>query len=194
MWLSVYPAGSAALNAVIRIVHFIDQTNDLIGRGISWLTLAMVLITFLVVVLRYVFSIGFVWMQESYVWLHGIVFMVGAGYTLLHEGHVRVDILYRDASARFRAGVDLFGSVALLLPVMLMIWVVTWPYVLSSWLRFEESREAGGLPGLFLLKSVILVFCVTLGLQGISLSLRSILVLAGRTDFARDNQRTDGEA
>ena len=182
------------MNIVVRIVNFIDHANDLIGRGISWLTLAMVLITFIVVVLRYVFSIGFVWMQESYVWLHGVVFMVGAGYTLLHEGHVRVDILYRDGSARFKAGVDLFGSLVLLLPVMLMIWFVTWPYVFSSWLRFEESREAGGLPGLFLLKTVILVFCVTLGLQGISLALRSILVLAGRTELAPANQRTDGEA
>lgn len=182
------------MNVVVRIVHFIDQANDLIGRGVSWLTLAMVLITFLVVVLRYVFSIGFVWLQESYVWLHGVVFMVGAGYTLLHEGHVRVDILYRDGSPRFKAGVDLFGSFVLLLPVIIMIWVVTWPYVSSSWLRFEESREAGGLPGLFLLKTVILVFCVTLGFQGISLALRSILVLAGRTEFARANQKTGGEA
>lgn len=182
------------MSIIVRIVLFIDHANDLIGRGISWLTLAMVLVTFVVVVLRYVFSIGFVWMQESYVWLHGVVFMVGAGYTLLHEGHVRVDILYRDGSARFKALVDLFGSLLLLLPVIIMIWVVTWPYVVSSWLRFEESREAGGLPGLFLLKSVILVFCVTLGLQGVSLALRSILVLARRTEFARASQKTDGEA
>ena len=76
-------------------VRFIDRLNDAVGRGIAWLTLAMVLITFFVVVLRYVYSIGWVWMQESYIWLHGIVFMVGAGYTLLHNGHVRVDIWYR---------------------------------------------------------------------------------------------------
>lgn len=182
------------MNAVIAIIRGIDRANDLIGRGVAWLTLAMVLITFVVVVLRYVFSIGFVWVQESYVWLHGVVFMAGAGYTLLHEGHVRVDIFYREGSPRFKAGVDLFGSLGLLLPVIVMIWIVAWPYVVSSWTSFEQSREAGGLPGLFTLKSVILVFCVTLGMQGISLALRSILVLAGRTEFARTDQAADGEA
>lgn len=182
-----------ALNAVIAVMRFIDRANDLIGRSVSWLTLAMVLITFVVVVLRYVFSIGFVWVQESYVWLHGVVFMVGAGYTLLREGHVRVDIFYREGSPRFKAGVDLFGSLALLLPVIVMIWIVAWPYVVSSWESFEESREAGGLPGLFLLKSIILVFCVTLGMQGVSLALRSVLVLAGRTDFVRADRAADGE-
>ncbi len=76
------------------LVSFIDGLNETIGRMVSWLTLAMVLITFSVVVLRYVFSVGWVWMQESYVWLHGVVFMVGAGYTLLHNGHVRVFIFF----------------------------------------------------------------------------------------------------
>lgn len=178
----------------MRIIHVIDWVNELIGRWVSWLTIAMVLITFVVVVLRYVFSVGFVWMQESYVWLHGIVFMLGAGYTLLHEGHVRVDVFYRDGSPRFKASADLFGSLALLLPVMVMIWIVTWPYVLSSWTSFEESREAGGLPGLFLLKSVILVFCATLGLQAVSLALRSILVLIGRTEFSRPDHAADGKS
>lgn len=181
------------MNALVGIVHLIDRANDLIGRGVAWLTLAMVLITFAVVILRYVFSVGFVWMQESYVWLHGVVFMVGAGYTLLHEGHVRVDIFYRDGSPRFKAGINLFGSLALLLPVTIMIWFVAWPYVLASWGRFEESREADGLPGLFVLKSVILVFCAALGLQGVSLALRSVLVLMGRTEFARVDRAIDEE-
>lgn len=174
-------------------MHFIDRANDLIGRGIAWLTLAMVLITFAVVILRYVFSVGFVWMQESYVWLHGVVFMIGAGYTLLHDGHVRVDIFYRDGSPRFKAGINLFGSLALLLPVMIMIWIVAWPYVLASWGHFEESREADGLPGLFVLKSVILAFCAALGLQGVSLALRSVLVLMGRTEFAGVDRAIDEE-
>lgn len=182
------------MNALIAIVRFIDAVNDYIGRGIAWLTLAMVLITFAVVVLRYVFSIGFVWVQESYVWLHGVVFMLGAGYTLLHDGHVRVDIFYREGSVRFKAGVDLFGSLALLLPVIAMVWIVAWPYVISSWTSFEESREAGGLPGLFMLKSVLLLFCLSLGMQGVSVALRSILVLVGRTEFAKANKPVDGEA
>ena len=106
-----------------RFVVAVDGLNDRIGRGVAWLTLAMVLITFLVVVLRYVFSLGWVWMQESYVWLHGIVFMLGAGYTLLHGGHVRVDIFYRPKSARFKAWVDIGGSLLLLRPFMILfIW------------------------------------------------------------------------
>jgi TRAP-type mannitol/chloroaromatic compound transport system permease small subunit len=178
---------SAAMNILAIAVRFIDQLNEIIGRGIAWLTLAMVIIGFVVVVLRYVFSIGFVWLQESYVWLHGITFMVGAGYTLLHDGHVRVDIFYRTASIRKKALVDLFGSLVLLLPVLELVWVQAWPYVLDSWARLEESREAGGLPGLFLLKSVILVFCITLGLQGLSLAGRSILILVGRGDLVTDS-------
>ena len=169
--------------ALAAFVRSIDRLNDAVGRGVAWLTLAMVLITFAVVLLRYVFAIGWVWMQESYVWLHGIVFMLGAGYTLLHQGHVRVDILYRDAAPRRKALVDLFGSLLLLLPVVGLIFWVSLDYVADSWARLEESREAGGMPGLFLLKTVILGFCVLLGLQGLSLAGRSLLVLRGPADI-----------
>ena len=91
------------MQMLAKFVRFADGLNETIGRGISWLTLAMVVVTFVVVVLRYVYSIGWVWLQESYVWMHGIVFMVGAGYTLLHNAHVRVDVIYRPASPRLRA-------------------------------------------------------------------------------------------
>jgi TRAP-type mannitol/chloroaromatic compound transport system permease small subunit len=171
------------MNALVRLVRGIDRLNDLIGKGVAWLTLLMVLTTFFVCVMRYGFNWGRVWIQESYVWLHGIVFMVAAGYTLLHNGHVRVDIFYRPASARHKAWVDLFGTLVLLLPVVVMVFVVSWPYVAESWAKLEGSREAGGLQGLFLLKSVILVFCVLTGLQAISLAARSILVLKGHPEF-----------
>jgi TRAP-type mannitol/chloroaromatic compound transport system permease small subunit len=179
----------APLAAVVRSI---DRLNETVGRGVAWLTLAMVLITFAVVLLRYVFAIGWVWMQESYVWLHGIVFMAGAGYTLLHDGHVRVDIFYRGASARHKALVDLFGSLLLLLPVVVLIFAVSVDYVADSWSRLEESREAGGMPALFLLKSVILVFCVLLGLQGLALAGRSLLVLRGHPDFIADATGENG--
>lgn len=181
------------MSVLAAFVRTIDRINDVVGRATAWLTLAMVVITFVVVILRYVFSLGFVWMQESYVWLHGIVFMVGAGYTLLHGGHVRVDIIYREANPRYKAWVDLFGALLLLTPVIVMIWWVAWPYVVSSWSRFEESREAGGLPGLFLLKSIILVFCIAVGLQGLSLAARSILVLSGRKEFAGEDDQEAAE-
>jgi TRAP-type mannitol/chloroaromatic compound transport system permease small subunit len=171
------------LDALACLVVAIDRLNERVGRAVAWATLAMVLITFLVVVLRYVFSLGWVWMQESYVWLHGVAFMLGAGYTLLHNGHVRVDIFYRPGSARYKAWVDLFGVVVLLLPVAILVFWVSWDYVLVSWGRFEESREAGGLPGLYLLKTVIWGFSILIILQGVALAGRSVLVLAGRAEF-----------
>lgn len=115
--------------AIERFVRTVERINEAVGRAAAWLTLAMVLITFAVVVLRYVFSIGFVWLQESYVWLHGVVFMIGAGYTLTHDGHVRVDIFYRDARPRTKALVNLLGVAVLLVPFVVLIGWVSWPYV-----------------------------------------------------------------
>ena len=174
--------GGVCLAALATFVRFVDRLNDALGRGVAWLTLAMVLVVFAVVILRYVYAIGWVWMQESYVWLHGTVFMLGAGYTLLHNGHVRVDILYRAAGPRYKSAVDLLGSLLLLLPMVVVVFVVSRPYVAASWQKLEESRQAGGLPGLFLLKTVILAFCLLLGLQGLALAGRSVLALTGKED------------
>jgi TRAP-type mannitol/chloroaromatic compound transport system permease small subunit len=165
------------------LIRALERINDVLGRGVAWLTLAMVLVTFAVVVLRYVFNIGFVWMQEAYVWMHGLVFMLGAGYTLVHDGHVRVDIVYGSASQRRRAWVDLAGTVLLLLPLVAVVAHVSWPYVAISWQRLEGSREAGGLPGLFVLKTALIGFCFVLGLQAAAIVCRSLLVLTGRADL-----------
>jgi TRAP-type mannitol/chloroaromatic compound transport system permease small subunit len=175
-------AGGKVINFLTAYVARMDRWSDAIGRAISWLTLAMVLVTFAVVILRYVFSIGWVWLQESYVWMHAVVFMVGAGYTLLEDAHVRVDIFYRPAGVRYKALVNLLGGIFLLLPMLFLVAFVAWGYVADSWLRLEESREAGGLPGLFLLKSVILAFCLLLGAQGLALAARSFLILRGAWD------------
>ncbi len=158
----------------------VDRLNGAIGRWVSWLVLAMALVTFAVAILRYVFSFGFVWLQESYVWMHGIVFMAGAGYALLADAHVRVDILYRPFGRRYKAWVDLVGSVLLLLPMVAVAAWSSWPYLLTSWERLETSREAAGLPALYLLKSFLIVFCVLVGLQGLALAARSILALTNR--------------
>ena len=167
------------MQALVAAVRLLDGLNDRIGRATAWLALAMVLIQFVVVVLRYVFSIGFIMMQESVWYLHGIVFMVGAGYTLLHNGHVRVDIFYRDASPRTKAWVDLLGVVVLLLPVCWLISHYSSSYVINAWRVFEGSTETGGIPLVFALKTVIWAFVVLVALQGISLALRSILVIRG---------------
>ncbi len=172
------------MDVVAVLVRRIDRLNEAIGRAVAWLSLAMVLIAGFVVVARYGFAWGRVWLQESYVWLHGVLFMLAAGYTLRHDAHVRVDIFYRPAGARFKAWVDLLGSLLLLAPVVGFAAVVSFPYVRQSWLGLEASREAGGLPGLFLLKTVLLVFCGLILLQGLALAGRSVLVLRGHLEFA----------
>ncbi len=157
----------------------IDAVNDAVGRFTAWAALAMVIVQFAVVVLRYVFGVGSIMLQESVVYLHAILFMVGSGYTLLHGGHVRVDIFYRHAAARKKALIDLAGVVIFLIPVCLLIWWVSWPYVVNSWLIFEGSRETSGIQAVFLLKTVIPLFSALTLMQGISLAARSLIVLAG---------------
>lgn len=161
-------------------VRLIDALNEYVGRFSAWLVLAMVLTTFSVAVLRYAFGLGWIWLQELYVWMHGTIIMVAVGYTLLHDGHVRVDIIYRTASIRFKAWVNLLGTLFLLFPMIGVVWWATWPYVLLSWERLETSREAGGMLGLYLLKTTMLMFCALLALQGLALALRSLMVLSNR--------------
>ena len=162
-----------------KTVQVIDQLNERVGRFIAWAAIIMVLVQFTVVVMRYIFGIGSIMMQESVIYLHGILFMVGAGYTLLHDGHVRVDIFYREASPRNKAIIDLFGSVVLLLPVCVLFITSSFQYVLNTWHVFEGSRETSGIPGVFLLKSVIWIFAVLIALQGISIAAKSVLRLTG---------------
>jgi TRAP-type mannitol/chloroaromatic compound transport system permease small subunit len=160
-----------------RIAYLIDQLNDGIGRLLAWLTLVMVVVTFGVVVLRYLFDLGSIALQESITAMHALLFMLGAAYTLRHEGHVRVDIFYRRFGVRGRAWVDLLGVVVLLVPVTLFIIGVSWEYVASSWQLHEGSREAGGLPGVYLLKSVIPLMALLLLLQGVAMGWRALCVL-----------------
>ena len=167
------------MQAIAFFVRAIDALNEAVGRVAAWLTLATVLICAVVVLMRYAFSAGFVWLQELFVWTYACVFMLGAGYTLLHDGHVRVDIFYARAGPRARAIVNLVGVFLFLLPwIALTAWMSV-PYVKASWALGEESGQSDGMPGLYLLKSVLLVFCVLLGLQGLALAGRSILTLAG---------------
>ena len=154
----------------------LDRFSGFVGRGAAWLTLFMVVVTFVIVVLRYVFDIGFIWLQESVIWMHAAVFMLGAAYTLREEEHVRVDVFYRDMSERRRAWVDLIGVLIFLLPLCVFLAWNSFDFVLQSWKIGESSREPGGLPFPFLpmLKSVILLMPITVSLQGLSLFLRSL--------------------
>lgn len=162
-----------------RLAGYCESINEWFGRAASWLSLFMVLVTFLIVVLRYVFDLGWIWLQESVTFMHAALFLIGAAYTLKHEGHVRVDILYSGFGPRGKAWVDLFGSLLLLLPVCLFIFIISWDYVALSWELHEGSQEAGGLEGVFLLKSLILVMAGLLVLQGMAGAIRKLIYLLG---------------
>ncbi len=164
-----------------RLCDAIDRLNDRLGRAVAWLALIMVLAQFAVVVLRYMFGFGSIMMQESVIYLHAILFLAGAGYTLLHDGHVRVDIFYRDAAPRTRAFVDLIGVLIFLLPVCALIWWGSWSYVQTSWQVLEGSRETSGIHAVYLLKTAILVFSLLMALQGIAMGLRALMVIRGET-------------
>lgn len=160
------------MNALITLL---DRITEWAGRAVAWLTLAMVAVTFLVVVLRYAFDLGWIAMQESVTYMHGLVFMLGAAYTLKHDGHVRVDIFHRNLGTRGRAWVELFGTLFLLAPVCGFIAWVSWDYVAISWVVLEGSPEAGGLPGVFLLKGLLVLMPLLLLLQGVANALRVLL-------------------
>ncbi len=170
---------SGAGRRLLRVARYLETLNEWAGRALSWLTLLMVLVTFAVVVLRYAFDMGWIAMQESVTYMHAFLFLGAAAFTLKHHGHVRVDIFFHRFSRRGQAWVDLLGSLFLLIPVSVFISWVSWEYVISSWELFEGSREAGGLPGVFLLKTMILVMAVLLILQGLATALRCALFLGG---------------
>lgn len=162
--------------------NLFDRISNITGQIIAWLTLAMVLLTATIVIMRYVFDAGLIWMQESVTWMHAAVFMVGAAYTLLHEEHVRVDIFYRRMSARRQAIVDLVGVTVFLLPLCGFLALMAYDFAAVSWSIQESSREPGGLPYpmIPLLKSVVLIMPVFVALQGVSLLLRSLATLRGK--------------
>ena len=157
-----------------KLLSTIEDFIDWSGRTVSWLSLLLVLVTFIVVILRYVFNNGSIGLQESTTYLHASIFLVGMAYTMQQDAHVRVDIFYTRFSAQTKAWVNLFGAVFLLLPFMLFISWISWSYIIDSWSVFEGSREAGGLPGVFLLKSLILVMTFLLSLQTFAQIARNI--------------------
>lgn len=160
-----------------KLCNTIDALNERIGRIAAWLVLIMVFITFLVVVLRYGFNFGRISLQESTIYLHAFVFMLAGAYTLKHNEHVRVDIFYQSMSTKNKAKVDLFGTLFLLLPFASFILWISFEYVLNSWKLLEGSREAGGLPFVYILKTLMPLMAVLLFLQAISLVGRAWLNL-----------------
>lgn len=173
------PRREHSVHPAVRVLRGCEAISEWSGRVVSWLTLLMVLVTFTIVVLRYGFNLGWIAMQESVTYLHAMVFMIGAAYTLKHDGHVRVDIFYRDMSERRRAWVDLLGALFLLLPVCIFIGWTCWDYVLESWSLHESSPDAGGLPWVYILKTNMLIMCALFIIQGIAQALYALATLAG---------------
>jgi len=167
------------VNALERLGDRLERINVAVGRAIAWLTLAMVLVTVVIVIQRYVFDTGFIWLQESLTWMHGAVFMLGAAYTLARDEHVRVDVFYRAMSERRRAVVNLAGVILFILPLSALVFYEALPYVQRSWAIREVSRDTGGLPypAIPLMKSILLVLPGGLVMQGIALALRSVVEL-----------------
>lgn len=165
-----------------RTASRIDAFSTFAGNTVAWLTLAMVAVTFVVVLLRYAFGIGGVWMQESVVWMHGAVFMLGAACTLQREEHVRVDIFYRNLTDVGKAWVDIVGVLLFLMPFCLFLIYSSYDYVAASWAIREVSRDSGGLPYPFLplIKSVLLLMPAMVALQGLSMLLVAIRRLRTR--------------
>ena len=162
-------------------MKYIDVLTDIVGRAIAWLTFAMVLVTVTVVVLRYGFDTGAVRMQESVTYMHALVFMLGIPFALRHGAHVRVDLFYSRIGDRQRAVIDLCGHLLLLAPVAAYIFVSSLDYVAASWRVREASAEVGGIPGVFLLKTLIPAMAALLFLQGIAESLRLLAALRNRS-------------
>lgn len=162
-------------------MELLDRFSRLTGKVTAWLTLLMVVVTTIIVVLRYVFDAGFIWLQESVTWMHAAVFMLGASYTLLHEEHVRVDIFYRSMDETRRAWVDFLGVLIFLLPLCIYLAYAAWDFAGASWSIRESSREPGGLPYPLIpvLKSVVVLMPVAVALQGTSLLLRSLARIRG---------------
>ncbi len=147
----------------------LNRFSDLLGKITAWLMLFMVIVTFIVVVMRYVFDIGLIWLQESVIWMHAVGFMIGASYTLYHEEHVRVDIFYRELNPKRQAWINLFGVLIFLLPLCFFIGWKAFDFVAISWRIQEASRESGGLPYpmIPILKSILVIMPITVSLQGV---------------------------
>lgn len=158
----------------------VDRLTAAIGRGAAWLALAVVVLQFVLVVARYAFSVGSIWLTETVLYAHAALFLLAAAWTLQAGGHVRVDVFYAEAKPRTRAWVDLIGSLLLLLPFALVLLWLSVPYAARSWAVLERSQEASGLPFVYLLKTLIPLFAAMMAVQGLAQAVRAALVLRGR--------------
>ncbi len=162
-----------------QLCHWIDSLNQWVGRGVAWVTLGLVLVVFVDVVMRYLFNTSFVFTQELEWHLFGFIFLIGAGYTLLHDGHVRVDIIYQRLGFKGRAWVNFGGVLLFLIPGCIMVITTSWKFTVTSFAMLEGSPDPGGIPFRFILKGCIPVGFTLLLLQGLSLGMHSFMQILG---------------
>jgi TRAP-type mannitol/chloroaromatic compound transport system permease small subunit len=163
-----------------QLADTIDRLNSAIGLGAAWLALVIVVLQFVLVVARYAFSLGSIWLTETVLYAHAGLFLLVAAWTLQAGGHVRVDVFYAQTRPRSRALIDLVGAMLLLLPFALLLLWLSLPYAARSWAVLERSQEASGLPLVYLLKTLIPLFAALMALQGVAQAIRAVLVLRGR--------------
>ena len=166
------------MTSLRKIVQLIDAFTEFSGRVLAWLVLAMAILTSLIVILRYGFNTGSILAQELVIYMHGCLFMLGAAYALKKGTHVRVDIFYRDFKPRGQAWVNSLGGIIFLLPMCIFIAFISWNYVANAWTIRESSPEPGGIPAVFLLKSLLPLMALNLFVQGLAETLRAALTLA----------------
>jgi len=167
------------LNVVKAFCGAIDRVNEAVGRMVSWVSLLLVLVVFVDVFMRYLFRTSFVFTQELEWHLFAFIFLIGAGYTLLHDGHVRVDIIYQRLDAKGRAWINLIGVILFLIPGCWLVISTSWKFVGTSFSMLEGSPDPGGIPFRFIVKSTMTVGFVLLLLQGISMGLHALLRILG---------------
>ncbi len=156
----------------------VDRLNAVTGRAVAWLALAVVLLQFVLVVARYLFGLGSIWLTETVIYAHAALFMLAAAWTLRAGGHVRVDIFYSEASTRTKALIELIGAVLFLLPFMIVLAWLSIPYAARSWAILEHSQETSGLPLVFVLKTLIPIFALLMALQGVAQAIRAAAALS----------------
>ncbi|NNF98976.1 MAG: TRAP transporter small permease subunit [Desulfobacteraceae bacterium] len=166
------------MKILVAISRTIDHINEWVGRGVAWITGLVVMVVFIDVVMRYAFNMSFVFTQELEWHLFAFIFLMGAGYTLLKDGHVRVDIIYQRLNPKARAWINLIGVILFLLPGCVMIITSSYTFVYNAWAVMEGSPDPGGIPYRYILKAAIPAGFILVLLQGISLGIKSILTIA----------------
>ena len=167
------------VNVLKGFCSAIDSTNEAVGRIVSWVSLLLGRVVFVDVVMRYLFKTSFVFTQELEWHLFAFIFLIGAGYTLLHDGHVRVDIIYQRLGVKGRAWINLIGVIFFLIPGCYLVISTSWHFVSNSFSMLEGSPDPGGIPYRFIVKGTMTVGYALLLLQGVSMGLHALLQILG---------------